>query len=357
MTDSAEQPRLSVWRRILWPDWPERKRLLRIEGWTIVAGAWLLLAFSGLFPQDFESTSAPYVFFAWMAFLVSAFRFHIGLLLAVVALGAAVARLRRMLLATAPVLLYTLVPVCSDYVPRAAPGESGPTVRVMSVNLLVSNTDTAGVLAEIRSARPDILLLQEYSAAWHQALNPALSPEYPHSVFKTGEDSFGGAVYSRFSFVGRPESDVQMGTEAVPQFRAVVDLSGRHVAVYNIHLLPAWKFEYALEGRLEFADLLALLREETLPVILGGDFNFTGTTPQARGLRRAGFRDAWDLAGCGHGATWPASGPLRFLPGFRIDHVYLGPGVTCVRCVRGEARGSDHRPLVADVRVDGGPAR
>ena len=79
--------------------------------------------------------------------------------------------------------------------PAAAPG--APTLRVMSVNLLMINERYDEVIARIRAERPDVLLLQEYTGWWHRSMHPALSADYPHCRFETRDDSFGAAVYSR----------------------------------------------------------------------------------------------------------------------------------------------------------------
>jgi endonuclease/exonuclease/phosphatase (EEP) superfamily protein YafD len=220
----------------------------------------------------------------------------------------------------------------------------------MSCNLLMVNKDTRPILDEIRAARPDVLLLQEYTAEWHDAVKASgVATELPYSSHVTRDDSFGVAVYSRFPFVGEVDNRLPLGRAGVEQTRAVVDVDGRHVAVYNVHLLPPRRLDYTIDSRLQFAGLLDALSSERLPFVLGGDMNLTGDTPQQHDLRRAGALDAHDAAGRGRGSTWPVNSFLRYVPGFRLDHVYAGNGLTPVNCVTGEGRGSDHRPVIADV--------
>ena len=66
-----------------------------------------------------------------------------------------------------------------------------------------------------------------------------------------------------------------------------------------------------------------------------------------------GFTDAWDIAGRGRGATWPANSFLRYLPGVRIDHMYLSEELTATKVRRGTLPGSDHRYVVADIALTG----
>ena len=278
-------------------------------------------------------------------------QFHLGLLLLAIALVAAFTRGRRLFLAAAPPVLFALAPAWLGWFPRTPPAirPGSPQLRVMSCNLLMVNRDVAPILAEVRAARPDVLLLQEYSDGSHEAAKAALAGDYPYSSVVTRDDSFGVAIYSRLPFVGDVDNRLPLGRAGVEQTRAVVRVDGRDVAVYNVHLLPPRRLDYTVDGRLQFADLLETLSGEKLPYVVAGDLNLTGDTPQHADLRRVGALDAHDVAGRGRGSTWPVNAFFRYLPGLRMDHVYAGNGLVPVSCRTGEGRGSDHRPVVAEV--------
>jgi endonuclease/exonuclease/phosphatase (EEP) superfamily protein YafD len=350
------------WKRFLLPSWSQRKRMLRVEAWAVVIGAYVLFTLAYAWPQDYRNESPAYVLVAWAAFLVRVLQFHLGLLLGAIGLVAAFGRGRRLFLTVSPLVLFLLGPPLWSYLNspmgagRSPAADQSPALRVMSANLLMVNHDTQGIIDEILAARPDVVLLQEYTDHWHAAVKPALSQEYPFSSVVTQDDSFGVAVYSRTPFVdGDVDNHLPLGRSLVPQTRAVVRFAGREVAVYNVHLLPPRNLDYAREGRLQFADLLKTLSGEKLPYVVAGDWNFTGDVPQHRDLARLGARDAHDLAGTGRGATWPVNSFLRYLPGLRFDHVYVGPGLTAAGSEVGLGRGSDHRPVIADVTIDAPP--
>ena len=344
----------SLLKRLLWPDWRARKRMMRVEAWGIVVVAYALLALAYLWPQDYRNESTPHVLVAWLGFLVRVLQFHLGVLLLTIGLVAAFGRGRRLALATAPLVVFTLGPVLISHLrphrPQATP--TNPTLRVMSCNLLMINQDTGPILSEIRQADPDVVLLQEYTDHWHADASKALSQHYPHSSFVPRDDSFGVAIYSRLPFVEEVDNRFPLGRAGVEQTRSVVRFDGRDVAIYNIHLLPPRRLDYTVDSRLQFADLLEALAREDLPYVVGGDFNLTGDTPQHRDLKRIGAIDAHDAAGRGRGATWPVNSFFRYLPGLRLDHVYVGPGMKAVRVVSGTGQGSDHRPIIADVAWD-----
>ena len=82
---------------------------------------------------------------------------------------------RRLALAALPPMLFTLA-AGGAAVPAARVGAvaAPPALRVMTVNLLMVNADTDGIIGEILAAKPDVLMLQEYTAGWHAAIQRAI---------------------------------------------------------------------------------------------------------------------------------------------------------------------------------------
>lgn len=345
----------SLFRKHLWPDWPQRKRMLAREAWVVAVAAYPLLAFAYLWPQDWRNESSGYVLVSWAAFAVRVLQFHLGLLLTLIVAVAALRRGRRRLaLVALPPMLFVMLPAAAQFWPRSPEPSAAPRLRVMSVNLLMVNQDTQGIIDEIVAADPDVLMLQEYTEHWDAAMRSAIGDRYPHVSAVMHEDSFGVALFSKLPFVGEVEQNLPLGHGLVEQMRAEVDVDGQRLALYNIHLLPPRTPLYTGEHRLQFAGLLDALKAEQLPYVVCGDFNFPETSPQHADLKRAGVREAHEIAGSGRGATWPVNSLFRYvIPGIRIDHVYLSPGLTATRCQTGVGRGSDHRPVVVDVAARG----
>ena len=315
--------------------------------------AYVVLAFAHVWPQSYGRSADWYVAVSWVAFLIRVFEFHIALVVAVIGLLALVRRRWRVALFAAPVVLLLILPtVVRQIAPPDPPAGRGPTLRVMTINLLVSNEDTAAVVDEIDDAHPDVVVFQEYDATWHDALRAEVARTFPHVRYETRSDSFGAAIYSRKPFIGAEER-VMLGHEMdqTPETRNAVDLGGTDVAIYNIHTLPPSGLDYTRRGREQFADLLQVLRSDDTPRIVAGDFNVTADTPQHDAIGKLDLVDAWDLAGRGRGATWPANSFLAFVPGVRLDHLYLSEELTVMKVRRADANGSDHRPVIADVRL------
>ena len=212
-----------------------------------------------------------------------------------------------------------------------------------------ANTTTGPIAAEIVAAQPDVLVLQEYTPRWHRAFQAALAVTYPHVSYVCRNDSFGQAIYARRPFGGPVNSDLPIGTVGLPEARAVIRLGERNVALYNVHLMPPKRHAWTIEQRWEFADLLEQLERERLPVILCGDFNFTNASAFADELERLSLIDAHRISGRGRGSTWPVLSFFRYLPGIRLDHIFISKELTSTSSRTGIGRESDHRPVIAEV--------
>ncbi len=329
--------------------WRWLRRLLDAGLAAAVALIGLIVIAARCVPVDVTATSASHVRVAMFAGLVRTLALQIGCVLLVLALAAAVRRRWRLVLMAMPLLALNLGPALWSYRPRTPPAIAGETVRMMTFNLFYHNDDVAGALAEIRAADPDILLLQECSDRWQAALRPQLRRTYPHSFFKSRIRNLGLAVYSKRPFVEPVEcSDFNDYPPAAP-LRVVVDIDGRPTAIYNVHLYQPYPLRTALRRRAQVAGIFERLNRETLPTMLIGDFNETETGPLAAEISDRGYTEAFDLGGWGHGATWPDRPLVAWLPGIRIDHIYLDDAFTCTACRVGRGAGSDHRPVIADV--------
>jgi endonuclease/exonuclease/phosphatase (EEP) superfamily protein YafD len=352
MDESAAGPvirRRTFLRRMLLPTWAERKQMFALEAWIVVGTAYLAILFAYVLPQDFRATGTVYVSLTWVALMIRTFLFHFGLFLSVIFVTAAILRRRRLLLVTLPVLIFALGPDVWNYVPGQRAAVDGEAITVLTANLLYANRDTAPLVAEVRAADADVVLLQEYTPAWQAAVRPALAAKYPYVQDLTREDAFGWAIYSKYPFDAPVNANLTLGNWGTPQMRAVLQINGRPVAFYNVHLLPPRTLPYMTGQREEFADLLDVLRAERLPIVLCGDFNFTNRSPFAAELARLGLRDVHQISGWGRGATWPVTRFFRALPGIRLDHIYISHELTSPACDVGFGHGSDHRPVTGTI--------
>jgi endonuclease/exonuclease/phosphatase (EEP) superfamily protein YafD len=267
-----------------------------------------------------------------------------------VAVGAGLGR-RWPLLAVALVVLVAHVAFVApelaarDALPSGA--ASAPTMRLYDANVLVGNKDAAGYAAEIARARPDVVVLQEATPAFVAALDAtgALA-ELPNRITVPRTDPSAALVASRWAL---NDQDVVSVRDRPVLVEATLDYPGRPVRLFAFHAVAP-----VGGGRQEWVDDLAGLRRavgaEPGPVVVAGDFNATWGHRAFHRLLDAGLVDAAAARGRPYQMTWPRD--RRFVPPLtRIDHLLTrGPlAVTGIRT--GAGRGSDHRPLVADVAL------
>jgi endonuclease/exonuclease/phosphatase (EEP) superfamily protein YafD len=312
---------------------------------TIVAIA--ILVFSWALPQRLYMIWAPYRYAAVASFFGRVFTFHAGVALAVAMIVGLALRRWRLAAVAGIAAVGALTPTFWSLRPKEMPVAPGPTVRVMAMNLYAPSTDDDDLRAQIRAANPDVIVLEEFSPHHEQVITGAFGDRYPFRSLAPCEDPSGMGAYSRLPFVEPPRVEM---TNFRRQIRTVVAVDGQPVALYALHPKSPQSPWAIIVNRLQTRDLLKQVQGETIPTILAGDFNFTETTANAAAFRAAGLRSTHDLAGSGRGSTWPVLPRWRaWLPGVRIDHVFLTPQLTCTRDAVGGFDGSDHLPIYADI--------
>lgn len=269
-------------------------------------------------------------------------RFQGGVALAVAAAWLLLVRAWRFGALALCLVAWSVLPAVSWSGADRAPIQDAPSLRLLSLNLASTYGDPVRVVDEIERADADVLVLQEYRQAWKETLEGAIGARYPHSAERPQSDNFGMAVFSRLPW-NRMEPFAFKASHS-PQFRCELDLGGTTLVLYSIHLIPPSRALYGVH-REECAVLLRKLKSEGPHTIVIGDFNFVHHGPVGRAMVDLGFAEAHGMAGSGRGTTWPVHLWLHWTPGIRIDHVFLGPGLTSSHAWTGGLTGSDHRPV------------
>ncbi|MEH0840979.1 endonuclease/exonuclease/phosphatase family protein [Micromonospora sp. CPCC 205711] len=268
----------------------------------------------------------------------------------VLALLLALALRRRWPAVVAAVLALSLVGAVA---PRALasgqPAAGGPTLRLLTANLLKGGGDARTLVDLVRRERVDVLTVQEFTPQAQAALDRAgLAELLPHRQLNPEVGTTGSGVYARFplsagGFRRNPGFAFTQayGTLAVPGAPPLRVESAHPAAPYAIAVVDDW-----------FADLRAQPRAtpDGPLSILAGDFNATLDHAPLRALLGSGYVDAADAAGAGLTGTWgPYDGDL--IPPVTIDHVLVDRRIA-VRAVRVHGvPGSDHRAVLAELRL------
>lgn len=226
-------------------------------------------------------------------------------------------------------------------------------LRLMTYNLNYGNPRPQTSLDAIAQADPDIVLLQEITIPWKQALEQRFAKQYPHRAYRAG--SVGGlAVLSKVPISAEELWPAPTGTGAwFPAQRLVVSSPLGAVQLLHVHLRPAnmdgsWVKGFFKTPPLRRKEIEAHWKrlDARLPTIIAGDFNEDPwgqaiTYLEQRGLARV------PTAGP---TTWHyetvENGKASDLLKLDIDHVMIDPRLAARDGRVLDAGTSDHRPVV-----------
>ena len=282
----------------------------------------------------------------WPFELFTHFRVQYAFVALLLLLGFSVRR-QRLAAAIAAVLLVLQVGPAAGRIfeADASTACSGPPLTIATVNLFFRNEDHRALLEWLDTASPDIVVVQEVTPQWAAVLSGLES--YPFRVLVARSDPFGIGVISRSPLTQMQEAD--LAGDGLPSLAGTVQMSGRSLSLLAMHTHTPLTSKSAVARDTALANGADLLRSMPRPAIALGDLNATPSSPAfERFLNAAGVRDA--LGGTGWHPTWLAAiWPLAL----RIDHVLVSPDLCVLRAEVGPAIGSDHRPVLAQLRFAG----
>ncbi len=225
--------------------------------------------------------------------------------------------------------------------------------------------DLSQTIAEIRRQDADIVLLQEVERALPGGVQPKPPPNYgrlrealpaydgvfayPKADPRELPFGIGLAILSRTPLraaaqVPLPSPPVKFefeGEAKTPTDRLLLgartSIDGRELRIFNTHLLAFFMLKSSSEKHLQQRKrVLAELRAEPGPTLLGGDFNVSKHDSLVRQFRKGGFETVQSSA-----ITW------RRRP-YVLDHIFHNQGLRVLRHVVEPTLASDHHLLVAE---------
>jgi endonuclease/exonuclease/phosphatase (EEP) superfamily protein YafD len=233
------------------------------------------------------------------------------------------------------------------------------TLRVASYNIS-PHTDLDHVGRMVERTNPDVLLVQELLPGSRGDLVEQVSSLRFRLFSAVNPRSAGGggtAVLSRYPIV-----DVQpvTGLPATSRPTDIVTIDGGDTLlnVVSLHLTSSCGVECLHDGvpLTKMAQDSALREAETQqvlaalprgPAIVGGDLNSSTANMPRRLLMAGGLTDLHRAVGSGPGFTRVGA----FRGALRVDWLFASAQVIPVREWTARRDGSDHRPVVADVRI------
>ncbi|MGY1843336.1 endonuclease/exonuclease/phosphatase family protein [Modestobacter sp. SYSU DS0875] len=231
--------------------------------------------------------------------------------------------------------------------PTARP--QGPRLRVVSANMLHGRADPAALVALAADQDADVLALMEVTPEAASGLLAAgVADLLPTGhVVPAGEGQpagAGGALWTRLAVRQRTVVPGRFGQPA-----ALLTVPGApDVEVTAVHTHPPTSSPTQVARWVEDLQLLPDPESGVLRV-LAGDFNATPDHAAFRRLLRRGWVDAAAATGQARRATW---WPMRVpQPRLTLDHVLVDPRIAVDALQVVHVPGTDHRALVADLRL------
>lgn len=239
-------------------------------------------------------------------------------------------------------MMYPYLPIARKQVQQSRAGPAQPSsLRMLTANVLMSNRDAARLLAIVRDADPDVILMVETDARWQRQLG-VLRQTHPYHVEQPQDNTYGMLLYSRLPLL---DAQVEFLVQRdVPSIHAGVRLrSGVTVALHCLHPRPPFPTEDdSSTGR--DAELLLVgkrIKQRDGPAVVMGDLNDV-----AWSRTNYLFQDISGLLdpriGRGFFNTFHAKLPFLRFP---LDHFFHSNDFRLIDFRRLPAFGSDHFPV------------
>jgi endonuclease/exonuclease/phosphatase (EEP) superfamily protein YafD len=199
----------------------------------------------------------------------------------------------------------------------------------------------------VRNSDADLVVLVDAKRRrWGKALSE-IAALYPYRAPQALREGAPVILFSRFPIVR--EKVVRPPRGQRPYLLAELAVDGQPLMVVGVHpSSPSpGRPGHSRQRNHELDHIAAMVGDADQPMIVAGDFNTTPWSPHFQDLITAGgLRNASD--GHGYIATWPEWFWPALIP---IDHVLLKGRLAVTTIRRGPAIGSDHYPLLADLRL------
>lgn len=280
----------------------------------------------------------------WAADVISHFR-EPALVVTLLAAALMVVQHRRIALALGLLAAFQIVPLVryAGENPVLPDPKSSERLRVLMVNVLFDNWMHDDLNHLIRTEKPDIVGLVEYTPAWRRGLSE-VRKEYPYRMeLPTGTS--GLALWFRKPPLTRDRPEwLAVPSRWNPVIHATFEFAGRKRHLWLVHPTSPLKIENIKAGNPEMDAIARRVGATVGSRLVMGDMNSTdGSAHFHDFLRVSGLRDS--RLGFGRQGSWPTDMRYRIA----IDHAFLSDDLAVVDRRLGFNIGSDHFPLLLEL--------
>jgi endonuclease/exonuclease/phosphatase (EEP) superfamily protein YafD len=224
--------------------------------------------------------------------------------------------------------------------PKAEAAGAAASLEVLSVNVSYRQFSPRTLLAIIREANPDVLVVQELTPHAETVL-AGLDAEFPYNQKFPAEGAYGIGVWSRWPI----ESSATIALGRVPAIEARLRGPNGTFTVIGVHLRAPVTARRAAARNQELGELAARISATDGPLIVAGDFNATPYTPYfQQWLQASQLTDS--RRGRTLSISWPTMLPWAGIP---IDHVAVNDGFRILSHRRLPNFESDHYGILVEL--------
>ena len=234
-----------------------------------------------------------------------------------------------------------------------------PSLKILSHNVGWYTTKSPTLVKLIEGEQPDIVFLQETVCPHRKRVFNVLKTDYPYQI-----DTPPVGILSKYPILS--SEILHLANHPETQQRAIVNFNQQEIVIYNMQATGPWvKFYkilsfikipvYKYKQRFpEIQDLVERIQQETLPVIVAGDFNMTDESQDYYSVQKV-LQDAFLKSGFGFGFTWPHGFFAKKFnlklnyPVCRIDYIWYSKHWGAKSSLVLEATESDHLPVAAEL--------
>lgn len=227
-------------------------------------------------------------------------------------------------------------------VSQNAPNKS---LKVMLANVEHKNKNYERLLESVKSANPDIVVLQEITETWWENVK-VLENDYQYFKTVPRQGGSGMAIFSRYQLENSEVLQLDESTHLALLNKINVD--GTLLTLLAIHPPTPIRNDKFINRNRQFFESAKILKESSNPKILIGDMNITMWSPYFVDLvNDSGLKDV--RKGRGLYPSWISFFPTPFrIP---IDHCLVSEDIEIENVSLGDSTGSDHFPLVVSMQL------
>ncbi len=229
-----------------------------------------------------------------------------------------------------------------------AMGSYDKSIRILSANVYMYNSNYQRLIHQIRKYEPDCVLLLETDLDWLKGMKE-IEADFPYRLKYPLGNTYGLLFYSKYKLL-EPQVRFMLKSD-IPSIKTRLELApGLTTWFYGVHPEPPSPTESdSSEPRdIELLMLAREIRKLDDPVIFAGDFNDVAWSHTTRLFRRySGLLDP--RVGRGSFSTFHVKYPLCRWP---LDHCFLSSHFKVNEMRVLPTIGSDHFPMLIDISLD-----